>query len=454
MPSLLFCQYEKDYTPLSKSGKIPAGFIRDAYQFTEKQVEASTVLDKEEARAYYSQMNYLVGEIFHNGQVYIENELTNYLDSVVSRLLNGEPRLREQLRIYLSRYSQSNALCFADGTIFINAGLLATLESEAELAFVIAHEIGHFAEQHNLKDYKRARNIIKNQTSYNRQEDRFLQLRFSRESELDADGWAVQLMAGAGYEPGAAITALEKLKSGGQKDSLNLLKVFEVHDFKVDTAWLRSLALSTARGSIDEETDIALASGRMDDLFETHPDIDKRIEAMKIISANVKVKQTAGNAGSNYARIRKLSRFERVENTFLEQDYLNSVIHALHLLKDYPGNSYLQVAVTRSLYWLSYYKELGENYLKVNSDGKQNPKDVYKLYALVNEMPLKESKKLSFGWAKNNYELNKNSEGNLFYMALCTENYLGKNAARGYYKDYLLTFPQGRYGPFSKTKLE
>jgi len=42
-----------------------------------------------------------------------------------------------------------NALSFPDGTIFITRGLLALLNSEEELAFVLGHEIGHVTGRHS-----------------------------------------------------------------------------------------------------------------------------------------------------------------------------------------------------------------------------------------------------------------------------------------------------------------
>ena len=44
-----------------------------------------------------------------------------------------------------------NAFALPGGLIYINRGLLAYLDSEAELAGVIAHEIGHITERHRSR---------------------------------------------------------------------------------------------------------------------------------------------------------------------------------------------------------------------------------------------------------------------------------------------------------------
>ena len=52
-----------------------------------------------------------------------------------------------------------NAFALPGGYIYINRGLLAYLETEAELAGVIAHEIGHITERHHSRGKTQAPNI-------------------------------------------------------------------------------------------------------------------------------------------------------------------------------------------------------------------------------------------------------------------------------------------------------
>lgn len=50
-----------------------------------------------------------------------------------------------------------NALALPDGRIFINSGLLAFVQNEAQLTMILGHEIGHVLEQHYVESVRQAR---------------------------------------------------------------------------------------------------------------------------------------------------------------------------------------------------------------------------------------------------------------------------------------------------------
>lgn len=121
-----------------------------------------------------------------------------------------------------------NAFALPGGYIFVNSGLIEKT-SEDELAFVIAHEIGHIAARHSIKKLQASlgmsiilgvamqtvkTDIIKNAVDivYN-----VVALGYSRSDEFLADALAVKYTRKAGYDPHAGITLMEKL----HKDSKN-----------------------------------------------------------------------------------------------------------------------------------------------------------------------------------------------------------------------------------------
>jgi hypothetical protein len=129
---------------------------------------------------------------------------------------------------------ETNAFAFPGGPIYITPTLLEKLTTDDELAFVAAHEISHCTEHHywnKVQERQQYNQILKNagvttnpylkgnktvETLVNIGREVF-GLEYSRKEEEEADRKAVALMARAGYHPGAAVTALEKL--GGKKRS-------------------------------------------------------------------------------------------------------------------------------------------------------------------------------------------------------------------------------------------
>lgn len=80
-------------------------------------------------------------------------EVEEYLNSVLAQILaaNGFGDLAP--RVYIHADRAFNAICAPDGGIYINLGMLAQLEFEDELAFLLAHEVAHFLYTHHKSDW-------------------------------------------------------------------------------------------------------------------------------------------------------------------------------------------------------------------------------------------------------------------------------------------------------------
>ena len=59
-----------------------------------------------------------------------------------------------QLRVVITRDWWPNAYSLGDGSLAINAGLLVFLENEAQLAFVLCHELAHFQLAHTSRSIR------------------------------------------------------------------------------------------------------------------------------------------------------------------------------------------------------------------------------------------------------------------------------------------------------------
>ncbi|RID40709.1 hypothetical protein BRARA_J00738 [Brassica rapa] len=118
-----------------------------------------------------------------------------------------------------------NAFCLPAGKIVVFTGLLDHFKSDAEVATVIGHEVGHAVARHV------AEGITKNlwfailqlvlyqfvmPDLVNTMSALFLRLPFSRKMEIEADYIGLLLLASAGYDPRIAPKVYEKLgKLGG-----------------------------------------------------------------------------------------------------------------------------------------------------------------------------------------------------------------------------------------------
>jgi predicted Zn-dependent protease len=70
---------------------------------------------------------------------------------LLERLAARWPEAPYQFRVRLLADAQVNAAALPGGSLLVTVGLLDAVGSENELAFVLAHELGHFAGRHHLR---------------------------------------------------------------------------------------------------------------------------------------------------------------------------------------------------------------------------------------------------------------------------------------------------------------
>src|SRR5690606_37041493 len=136
--------------------------------------------------------------------------------------------------------SVPNAWALPGGKIAINRGLLTELESEAELAAVLGHEIVHAAARHSARQMERgmlmqglilATAVATSDSDYGRVAvgganfaGQLLTLKYSRGAELEADHYGMQYMSRAGYDPQGAVSLQKtfvRLSEGQRSDWLS-----------------------------------------------------------------------------------------------------------------------------------------------------------------------------------------------------------------------------------------
>lgn len=88
-------------------------------------------------------------------------ELNTYVTKIGMRIvpkylkmLPEEDPNRVLFRFYVLEDDVPNAVAFSDGSVFIHTGLLKRLQSEAELAFVLGHEIAHVTNEHARRRFE------------------------------------------------------------------------------------------------------------------------------------------------------------------------------------------------------------------------------------------------------------------------------------------------------------
>lgn len=208
-------------------------------------------------------------------KVYESKALQDYVNRVGQKLATQSHRPNLQYRFTVLDSPEVNAFALPGGYVYITRGILAYLNSEAELAAVLGHELGHVTARHSVRQQSAAQaanigltvisifvpeiNSMGGQNLTNIVGGALLS-GYGREHELEADRLGAQYLARADYDPQAIIRVLRVLKNQE----------------------LRDIELAKQEGREPR---------RYSGLFATHPDNDTRLhqvvgEADKLVSAS------------------------------------------------------------------------------------------------------------------------------------------------------------------------
>jgi predicted Zn-dependent protease len=98
------------------------------------------------------QMDRYEADLINSAALVRDPALNRYLSELTCRMA-GE--YCAQIRVYLVRQPYFNAQMAPNGMLIVWTGLLLRVEDEAQLAFVIGHEIGHYVERHSLARWQK-----------------------------------------------------------------------------------------------------------------------------------------------------------------------------------------------------------------------------------------------------------------------------------------------------------
>ncbi|HEV2043402.1 MAG TPA: M48 family metalloprotease, partial [Sphingomicrobium sp.] len=99
----------------------------------------------------WQQMARVEEEIAGSNLLIKDPSLNRYLQGLIGKV--GGPAARD-MRIYVARIPEFNAVMFPTGFTVIFSGLLLRMRNEAQLAGVIAHESGHFLRKHQIRQWR------------------------------------------------------------------------------------------------------------------------------------------------------------------------------------------------------------------------------------------------------------------------------------------------------------
>src|SRR3972149_3252481 len=160
---------------------------------------------------------------------YRDQQLQAYVESIGQRLLEGIGPTSFRYSFKIVDIPEVNAMALPGGYIYVTRGMLAMLNSEAQLAGVLGHEIGHATARHAAKQLTKAlgaqilslglmalspggRENSGNWARVSGAISEHILLGYGREAELEADDLGLRTAYRAGYDPREMVAFLRAMK--------------------------------------------------------------------------------------------------------------------------------------------------------------------------------------------------------------------------------------------------
>ena len=239
--------------------------------------------------------------------------VTEYVNRVAQNLVrNSDARVPFTVKVIDS--DVVNAFALPGGFFYVNSGLILHADEESELAGVMAHEIAHVCARHGTKEMTKGELVQLASIPamifipYSWAGYAIYQgmnfaipltfLKFSRNDEREADYLGLQYMYKAGYDPNSFVSFFEKVQAEERKEPGTIPKAFSTHPPTPD----RIEAI---------QKEIATILPARDEYIVSTSEFDSVKARMKLIEANVKVK----NNNSNKPTLRKKTSQNKGGNT-------------------------------------------------------------------------------------------------------------------------------------------
>jgi predicted Zn-dependent protease len=351
---------QSDYTPIRCAGDIPPEFIvrtsdKIARANAQYRSKKENELSRKEFSKYNSMTNFYVDYLLKNGKIVFGTSMNDYVNRVGDLVLQFFPGIKDEIRFYIVKSPTVNAFTNEQGIVFINIGLIAQLENEAQLAYIISHELIHYKYHHSFKSYTERIKANANWGDYRSMSENSklgLLLQYSRSNEMMADSLGfLEAYSKTKYSYDEALNVFDVLLySNLPFDEIEFDSTFfDDENYKVDSKYILS------------NVNLVSNPEDYDDSHMTHPNIKKRRSMMINQVTSLENPNTAKFLVSkeDFLKLQKEARFEMSNLYISNLQYGKAFYNSYLLLRKYPESKYLKKTIAYCLYSLAIHKKYG-----------------------------------------------------------------------------------------------
>ncbi len=345
-------------------------------------------------------------------------QVQQYLQQLITKITSVNPDLaNSDARIIFTRDWWPNAYSMGDGSIAVNAGLFIHLNNEAELIFVLCHELAHYRLDHTGKSIRKYVETINSDTyqselkrlsketyRVNQQLEKLSRgfllssRRHSRDNEAEADRQALTWMRRTGYDCNGIRSCLQLLSEIDQAESFPspvLNQVFNFPEYPFKARWVQK------ESAIFSQMEAADAAGEKDSL-RTHPDCEKRIALLADSLAGCEGRGQLFQAEENmFTGLKKELFPEIAAQCYRENQLSRHLYYSLQLLQAdsayVPQAAWSIARCLNTLYEKTKEHQIGSS---VDKEGEEWSSGYNQLLRMLSRIRLEELAQLNFQFCR------------------------------------------------------
>ncbi len=216
-------------------------------------IQLSNISDRQEVQIGKQINDQLVNNQF---DLYNNSQINRYVNDIGQRLAKQSQRPNISYTFQVVDDQSINAAATMGGFIYVNRGLIAAADNEAQLASVMAHEIGHIAARHAIQQMRQtaiARGLavaagVDRNTLVNIGVELAFKLPNSRKDELEADKLGLETLQKSGYAQSGMVEFMKKLLNSGRSTP----SILSSHPATSDRIAALNQAIDPARANIGD----------------------------------------------------------------------------------------------------------------------------------------------------------------------------------------------------------
>lgn len=420
---------------------------------------AAITTDKPKIRSFIKtvhkeRLDYIV-KLFNDDLFLGDSELSRHTSAVFENIVQSNPKIPQDASLYLYRSNSPNALSFGQGTLAFSLALLSRLENDAQVAFILSHELAHYYLGHTrtaIEKYaslnfdkdinKEVKTISRSQYErYSRMKElmKNLELSFNRHSrshELEADSIGLLFFLNSRYADAVApVRTMELLDSADApifKSRLELKKRFDFKEHPFKDSWLTYRKSTTW-----------YARKEMSDTSQTHPSC--LVRAGLLNDQIARQSSTAHFEGQDFSSVKLQAQLDLVEANYHFKLYGKALYLTLQMLEALPDNAYLHAMIGKCFYQLYISQKNHELGKVLELPDPRFPENYDRFLTFVHTLRIGDLEKIAYYYIISQDEKFFENEEFLHAVWLCSQLPVSRLSTTSVEEDYKRLFPQGKY---------